>query len=600
MPSSPLLFHSGFGIIAAVAVLAFTASLLALTASVLLLWLYRRRVARLMSAQSGGMEPQTAREPKYESSALRPIQDTDSTRFYSVGLESGNRTSADLYHSALFEPRRHAYRYGFAGILFALIIGTSATFALSHHYINYLRAAEHPFQYLFMCWSCAWPAVLTVNIVADGNRRRQRIRVLGYFILLFALGALVTLTPTESSIQTGGAYLPAWSGESPFHLAYKWSLFNIAPTVLIRMFRHRRVSAAAPLALSFMTVVSTGLLGILTAAFVYQETSVFVIAFAAETFDISVHAALIGYFIAIGATASLLCVPLGWRLLVWIRNGYLSKSISDQSLAIDAIWLIYASFYSVILAIGGPGWVFSAIVAFFIFKIAVKAGNKVFRARLQSLSNNPELLVLRVFSLGKRSENLFEIISKHWRYLGGVRLIAGTDLAMSTVAPHRLLAFIGGKLRQLFITGEESLERSLTELDTQRDADGRFRIVDFFCHADTWQNVLLRLVKSANVVLMDLRSFAPMHAGCIFEIRALLNSVPLERLVFVVDETTDKMFLRQTLEESYSGLRSDSPNRGKSLAALEPLEFHSHGYDEIERLLKKLCTAAQIRRDENR
>jgi hypothetical protein len=47
--------------------------------------------------------------------------------------------------------------------------------------------------------------------------------------------------------------------------------------------------------------------------------------------------------------------------------------------------------------------------------------------------------VLRVFALGKRSEALFEALSRPWRYIGSVSLIAGEDLALSTVAPAVLL-----------------------------------------------------------------------------------------------------------------------------------------------------------------
>ena len=107
--------------------------------------------------------------------------------------------------------------------------------------------------------------------------------------------------------------------------------------------------------------------------------------------------------------------------------------------------------------------------------------------------------------------------------------------------------------------------------------------------------MLLRLVKSTDVVLMDLRSFAQNNAGCVFEIKELLNSVPLERLVFVVDGTTDKRFMKQTLEESYRELRSNSPNREISLSALQPFELQSLGYSDLQRLLKKLCIAVESR-----
>jgi len=44
-------------------------------------------------------------------------------------------------------------------------------------------------------------------------------------------------------------------------------------------------------------------------------------------------------------------------------------------------------------------------------------------------------------------------------------------------------------------------------------------------------------------------SFGPGNAGCVFELRTLVNVVPLERCVLVVDPTTDQAFLRNILQQ---------------------------------------------------
>jgi hypothetical protein len=173
-----------------------------------------------------------------------------------------------------------------------------------------------------------------------------------------------------------------------------------------------------------------------------------------------------------------------------------------------------------------------------------------------------------------------------------VQLIAGTDLALSTVAPHRFLAFVSGQFRQLFIGSGPALERGVAAIDTRRDADGRFRINDFFCHADTWQSVLSRLIATTDVVLMDLRSFTQDNAGCIFEIKALLSAVPLARLVFIIDGTTDSAFLGQTLTQTWRALPTTSPNTALPPSALQPFHLRSTGDLEVKHLLRQLCTGA--------
>jgi hypothetical protein len=64
----------------------------------------------------------------------------------------------------------------------------------------------------------------------------------------------------------------------------------------------------------------------------------------------------------------------------------------------------------------------------------------------------------------------------------------------------------------------------------------------------------------ADLVAMDLRSFGPANAGCVFELQALLDLVPLGRLVLLVDRTTDRPFLERTLRERWQELAVGSPN----------------------------------------
>lgn len=90
--------------------------------------------------------------------------------------------------------------------------------------------------------------------------------------------------------------------------------------------------------------------------------------------------------------------------------------------------------------------------------------------------------------------------------------------------------------------------------------DGRFRVNDFFCHEDTWQMVLSRLVSDSHAVLMELRGFSTQNAGVVFEIQELINVVSVARVVFVVDETTDEQLLRRTLWQSWESTPDTHPS----------------------------------------
>jgi hypothetical protein len=60
---------------------------------------------------------------------------------------------------------------------------------------------------------------------------------------------------------------------------------------------------------------------------------------------------------------------------------------------------------------------------------------------------------------------------------------------------------------------------------------------------------------------MDLRSFSRTNQGCVYELGELLAAVPLDRVVFVVDASTDRPFLEATLQDLWQRIPAGSPNR---------------------------------------
>ena len=131
----------------------------------------------------------------------------------------------------------------------------------------------------------------------------------------------------------------------------------------------------------------------------------------------------------------------------------------------------------------------------------------------------------------------------------------------------------------------------MAQRDRAPDRDGWYRVNSFFCRADTWQAVLARLVGDGDVILMDLRSFTARNAGCVHEIRHLVEFVPLGRCVFVVDASTDVADLRAVLRDAAASLAAGAANRGVDVGAIA-----LHNVDSpvaaLPRLLRTLCAAA--------
>ena len=182
--------------------------------------------------------------------------------------------------------------------------------------------------------------------------------------------------------------------------------------------------------------------------------------------------------IGLAAAAALLVVPLAaWR--------HRRKASSDQSVLVDQWWLLFA--LTQCLFTPQLGWqALALLLPYFGYLAVLRVGRA--QAHRSALRQQPRsLLLLRVFGARGRSERLLRQVNAYWRYVGSVELIAGTDLASAALEPHEFLDFIRGSLSRQFIGDEAELNQQLHELDRQPDRDGRFRINQFFCHANMWQ-----------------------------------------------------------------------------------------------------------------
>ena len=147
------------------------------------------------------------------------------------------------------------------------------------------------------------------------------------------------------------------------------------------------------------------------------------------------------------------------------------------------------------------------------------------------------LLLLRVFADTSRTARLFDRAAARWRWLGPVTMIAAPDVVARTVDPSDFLEFATGRLQARFVKSAGDLESRLGHLDDDPDPDGRYRVNELCCQADTWRAAVVGLMDRADAVLMDLRDFSKKRAGCAFELQVLGQRLDTRRLVLTVDDT---------------------------------------------------------------
>ena len=431
---------------------------------------------------------------------------------------------------------------------------------------------------LMALWIYAWPVVIAWLSICPATSKTKVAAIAGYFAIYTLCVLWAGSIKDIPASQFGAITLPARSSATPQASLLLWLVVNGVPSLLWWFCFNSWIRAVAPLLLSFTTVLVSGFL----VAYLAQ--------FSADGVDATIALALwfdvdVRVLVAVAMLGALLSFGLfGWLATRWIADRYRQKRLNDQSLQLDALWLLFATWYAMWLILGGLLWGLTALIAFGCFRGVLSV-----RDRYSPLpaTNAPGLIFLRVFGLGRRSDRLFKTLTGYWRHIASVQMITGPDIARSTVQPHQFLDFISGKLANHFVLDQPSFEHRLASWDRYADPDGLYRINSFFCRTDTWQRVIQQLLQTDDLVLMDLRSFTPSNAGCQLELQYLIHHVTLKRWLLIVDHTTEHPYLKELISRQWTALAPDSPNYHRTPEQVRMIEYDYPG--QLPQVIRQLC-----------
>ena len=447
-------------------------SVLAVSASLLLMRLYRNAVQRRMSSFGRetvpGPEPTVARRTPSSALQMRTFDNTSSL--------VRSDTISPAYRMAMQRPWQTAAVYTAAGTCYALIVTIGWLAATHDRAIVWTKVA-------FLFWLYLWPTVIAIVLVAAYNPARRWRLCAGYFFVLLAISGIALARNPDIGIG---------------QLLLLWIIVNGLPTVIMLAFLWQPIRAVGPLVLAFVITVALGSYTLLWMPS-RDEGALRTISEIGSRLGVSAITVFAGMIIF----AVLLFGVLGWALLSLLGKLYEQKKLSDQSIMLDSLWLLFAVVESVGVFQASP-WILAGLFALVGYKLVSRLGFRWMDA-VRRASESQTLLLLRVFALGKRSERLFDKLRKHWQYAGSIAMIAGPDLVTSTVEPHEFLEFVRGHLSRRFVSGAQDLERRIAVADGTPDPDGRYRVKEFFCYNDTWQMTMERLAATSDAVLMDLR-----------------------------------------------------------------------------------------------
>lgn len=502
------------------------AGVLTLISGTVALLLLQRAMVRNMMATAGRPPPADEAGPQRRP-ASRPL---------AIVFDDTAQPGRDPSRAILF---RACAAHVLAGLAFAV---SAAVLLLLLSGMELL-----PLRTAVVVLAFAWPVVLVLNFLTGPDRWRQAAIIGAYFGLLLVLCGLAAARGTES-LELGGITIPGFGQPLLF-----WAIYA-APSVFLLLFLNRTIRAIGPTVIVFVIVL---LFGSQIALLIVRTQPLL---------DMAVHFAVAtglggnGLFWGTVVLGLLAAIWPAWRCATFLSDRYAAKRTSDVLVTAGAIWILQALMLSFNFGREhGAVGVLAAIVPLLAWRLTLAAG---LRPLVREAENRPEfrLLLLRVFGFGRRSRRLLDLLGARWRLIGSIDLIAAPDLASRTIEPATFMGFVRGRLSAFFIQDVAQLQTRFATLDHRPDPDARYRMNPLFCGNDMWKDAVIRLMRDASLVVMDLRGFSPERRGCIYELQTLLDVVSLDRLVFLVDVTTHVDALAGILMERWQELRADSPN----------------------------------------
>ena len=308
--------------------------------------------------------------------------------------------------------------------------------------------------------------------------------------------------------------------------------------------------------------------------------------------------------VALGVSVLLLMLAVaiwcGWRALMALSSRYAAKRFSDIQLALATFWVVLTMFLMASLAKDAAGfeprpirteWIVLAVVITWLLWRWLQASALRAVIRTADPPMGP-LLLLRVFKPSGRSQAFTDRFSAYWRFCCAGLDDRRTDLAGAYMEPDEFFKYLRGRLREHFIADPSEAAPRVATLDRLRDPDGRFRVTEVYCTADTWRPTVLEMVARAGVILLDLREYAGTRRGTRYELTEVLRRAPLQKVLVLVGSGDDVTGLRAEIESIWRAVGGSRRDRAESLE-LTVLQFSRSSHDEMRGLFRAAVRAAQ-------
>lgn len=247
-------------------------------------------------------------------------------------------------------------------------------------------------------------------------------------------------------------------------------------------------------------------------------------------------------WISVAALGTLGCLL---ALLLARVIGNVTRTSSDLMIQSDVLWLM-VTLWQITHFSGTHG--IAALLPFLSFAAYRLV---LFVCSFITVSQPCEIMLfLRVFGQQRNQEKLSFGMLTERRIRGPVFLIGGPDLAIETLDPAELSAFLNHSMEDLFISAPDKLA-AITSQDHAPAHDGLFPVLDYYCTDNAWRPTVTTLMNMASHVVLDLRGLSAENSGVRYEINEVIKHIEPAQIEVLVDDATDVALAKQLFDDSW-------------------------------------------------
>jgi len=256
------------------------------------------------------------------------------------------------------------------------------------------------------------------------------------------------------------------------------------------------------------------------------------------------------------------------------------------------LWMFFLLFHS---------FSTSALKNIIIISFVVGLYTWISSAKLKIVEKYPyqlpfNLVELRVF--GNNSLDRFLKTTKNWEWLGLRYRLDGPETTGSKF--DDVVNYVSGSIEKSVIKSEEELKKAIFNFKKSPNSNLQFPLNSIQCDLNTWKQALQKILKIADVIVMDLSDFGDNNKGVVYEIEQLLNLFHKEKIVFLINNTTDINTLKNVFDNAFDKIKDNSPNNNcEDIVLYDYEELHniSNNDNEGNYLPALLYDKAKIRNE---